>query len=132
MARWEQQEKGEKTPTMENVSTRGSRRRSEKIEKIVVNMNLESSDLTGISICSGGRRKYICENIPVTSGKLGRGEKSLKSTTGKLLTSEKQNNSELLIHPNQGGRNNRKRSRESDDTAGLVEIKRLRGPSLGK
>ena len=62
-------------------------------------MNLESTDLTGISICSEGRRKYICENIPVTSWKLGRGEKSLKSTTSKLLTSEKQNNSELLIHP---------------------------------
>ena len=116
---------------MKNASIRG-KRRSEKTERIVVNMNLESTDLTGISICSGGRRKYICENIPVTSGKLGSLEKSLKSTTGKLLTSEKQNNLELLIQPNQDGKNDRKRSRESDDTMGLVEIKRLRGPSLGK
>ena len=45
VARWEQQEKGEKTPTMETVSTR-VRRRSEKIENIVTKMSLESTDLT--------------------------------------------------------------------------------------
>ena len=46
VARWEQQEKGETTPTMETVSTR-VRRRSEKIENIVTKMSLESTDCSG-------------------------------------------------------------------------------------
>ena len=111
VARWEQQEKGEKTPTMETVSTR-VRRRSEKIENIVTKMSLESTDLTDISTCSG----------------------DCKYTSGTFLSNFGiQYKTKLLIHPDQDqGENIRKRSRESDDGMGLVKIKRLRGPSLGK
>ena len=61
VARWEQQEKGEKTPTMETVASRG-RRRSEKLEEIVAKLNLESEDVTG-KLTSSRNKNLIDKNI---------------------------------------------------------------------
>ena len=70
VARWEQQEKWEKTPIMEAVSSRGSRR-SEKLEEIVSKLNLESEAVTG-KLTSLKYKNFINKNIHATSGKFGR------------------------------------------------------------
>ena len=130
VARWEQQEKGETTPTMEAVSSRG-RRRSEKLEEIVSKLNLEFEAVTG-KLTSSKDKNFIDNNIPATSGKFGRNKNSTTLTLDKdILTLE--NNVELLNHPNNSLPDRRKRSRESEspDGGGLCFRKRWRGPSLG-
>ena len=130
VARWEQQEKGETTPTMEAVSSRG-RRRSEKLEEIVSKLNLESESVTR-KLTSLKDKNFIDRNIHATSGKFGRLKNSTTLTLGKdILTLE--NNVELLNHPNNSMPDRRKRSRESESPDGgrLCLGKRWRGPSLG-
>ena len=95
-------------------------------------LNLESEDVTGVSTCSVDKNISIFENIHVTSGKLGRSEKSTTSTLGTSISNSK-NNLELLNHPYHCVKN-RKRAREiySGDGRGLGMRKRWQGPSLGK
>ena len=118
---------------METVATRG-RRRSEKLEEIVMKLNLESKDVTGVSTCSVDKNISIFENIHVTSGKLGRSEKSTTSTLGTSISNSKNNLEFLNHHDHDHCVKNRKRARESDsgDGRGLGMRKRWRGPSLGK